>query len=78
MYVCVCNAVTERQIHQAVKDGAKTVKHLKDQLGVASECGACVGCAKDCIKAAKNMYNAEEPAFNQKVVSIDTARLNAA
>jgi bacterioferritin-associated ferredoxin len=32
MYVCVCNAVTERQIYQAVKHGAKTVKHLKEQL----------------------------------------------
>lgn len=52
MYVCVCNAVTEKQIFNAVKKGAKTVKHLKDTLGVASECTSCVGCAKSCLKAA--------------------------
>ena len=60
MYVCVCNAVTERHIHQAVKEGATTVKHLKDSLGVGRECARCVGCAKACIKdaQAKNHENA--------------------
>lgn len=53
MYVCVCHAVTERQIHQAVKAGATTLKHLKDDLGVGAECGKCVTCAKACLKAAQ-------------------------
>ncbi len=52
MYVCVCNAVTESQIHQAVREGATTVKHLKETLGVGTECTCCVGCAKACIKEA--------------------------
>lgn len=52
MYVCVCNAVTEKQIFNAVKNGAKTVKDLKETLGVASECISCVDCAKACIKEA--------------------------
>jgi bacterioferritin-associated ferredoxin len=53
MYVCVCNAVTERQIHKAVNEGAKTVKHLKETLGVGRDCARCVGCAKACIKEAQ-------------------------
>lgn len=53
MYVCVCKAVTERQVHQAVKEGAKTVKDLKETLGVGTECARCVGCAKACIKEAQ-------------------------
>lgn len=52
MYVCVCNAVTERQIHQAAKAGAKTVKHLKETLNVGTDCGRCVSCAKACLKEA--------------------------
>lgn len=75
MYVCVCNAVTERQIHQAVKDGARTVKHLKNQLNVASECGACVQCAKACIKKAQHQAN---PTTSDKVINIESARRNAA
>lgn len=53
MYICVCNAVTERQIHQAVQDGASTVKHLKETLGVGKDCGSCVRCARACIKEAE-------------------------
>jgi bacterioferritin-associated ferredoxin len=49
MYVCVCNAVTERQVHKAIDAGATTVKALSRQLGVGTQCGACVGCAKDCL-----------------------------
>lgn len=53
MYVCVCNAVTERDIYQAVENGAMTVKDLKNTLGVGADCASCVSCAKACIKAAK-------------------------
>lgn len=41
MYVCVCQAVTDRQIANAVKDGVQTFYDLKDHLGVGSCCGSC-------------------------------------
>ncbi len=50
MYVCVCMAVTERQVQQAARNGAKTLKDLKRDLGVASACGLCGSCAKRCLK----------------------------
>lgn len=52
MYVCVCNAVTERHIGQAVREGAATLRQLRDQLGVAGECGRCATCARDCLRTA--------------------------
>jgi len=52
MYVCVCNAVTERQVKEAIDAGATTVKALSRQLGVGSQCGACVSCAKECLQKA--------------------------
>jgi len=52
MYVCVCNAVTERQVKETIDNGATTVKALSRELGVGSQCGACVSCAKSCLKAA--------------------------
>ncbi|MGB4812432.1 MAG: (2Fe-2S)-binding protein [Methylophilaceae bacterium] len=58
MYVCVCKAVTEKQIFNAAQNGAKTVKDLKETLGVASECTSCVGCAKACLKSAHETLNA--------------------
>ena len=52
MYVCVCNAVTERHIGQAVREGASTLRELRNQLGVAGECGRCATCARDCLRSA--------------------------
>ncbi len=46
MYICVCNAVTERDIHEAVCEGACSMRDLRQQLGVASQCGRCATCAK--------------------------------
>ena len=52
MYVCVCNAVTERQIREAVAGGARTLKDLRRELGVGSECGRCTSCARACLHEA--------------------------
>ncbi|NTV09468.1 MAG: bacterioferritin [Zoogloea sp.] len=52
MYVCVCRAVTERQIEQAVKDGARRMRDLREDLGVTEECGRCAVCAKQCLESA--------------------------
>lgn len=54
MYICVCQAVTEKQIHAAVRDGARSMKDLRETLGVGVECGACGSCAKQCLREAKH------------------------
>jgi len=61
MYVCVCNAVTEKQVYEAIDNGAKTIKALSRQLNVGTQCGACVGCVKDCLSATTN-HHAKLPA----------------
>ncbi|MFT3849987.1 MAG: (2Fe-2S)-binding protein [Propionivibrio sp.] len=50
MYVCVCKAVTERQVRQAVSDGARSLKDLRRELGVTSDCGQCAVCARQCLR----------------------------
>jgi bacterioferritin-associated ferredoxin len=54
MYVCVCRAVTERQIRQAVQGGARSLKDLKQLLDVGRECGLCAPCARTCIEEARH------------------------
>lgn len=53
MYVCLCKAVTDTQIRQAVDDGAKSIKDLRRNLGVSSQCGRCSCTAKDLLKEYK-------------------------
>lgn len=52
MYVCVCNAVTERHISDAVERGATRMRDLRAHLGVTAECGRCASCARQCLKTA--------------------------
>jgi len=67
MYVCVCNAITEKQVYKAIEAGATTIKALSTELGVGTQCGTCVGCAKECLSKAKasklpdNVYAINKP-----------------
>ncbi len=49
MYVCICQAVTENQIRQAVAEGVRSVDELGARLGVASCCGTCEPHAQDVL-----------------------------
>ena len=46
MYICLCNAVTDRQIMQAAEAGARSRDDLARQLGIGLGCGRCVSCAE--------------------------------
>jgi bacterioferritin-associated ferredoxin len=48
MYVCVCNAVTDRQIRSQSECGRGTVAEIYRALGIKVQCGKCVRTAK-CI-----------------------------
>lgn len=52
MYICVCRAVTDRQIHEAALKGAHTLRDLRRLLGVTSECGHCAAYALQCLQEA--------------------------
>lgn len=53
MYVCVCKQVTCGQIRAAASEGIDSVRDLKQQLGVASQCGKCAGCARGILEQAR-------------------------
>ena len=41
MYVCLCQAVKDAEIRQAVAGGVDDVEQLAEQLGVGTGCGSC-------------------------------------
>ncbi len=53
MYVCICNAITDRQIIQAHKEGACSMRALRKKLGVADCCGRCAPAARDVLARCK-------------------------
>lgn len=53
MYVCLCKGVTDHEIRKAVRNGGvTTMRELRDELGVATQCGRCARCAKDVLDEA--------------------------
>ena len=51
MYVCICKAITEQQVRNAARDGARTLSDLQDDLGVATGCGQCANHAFEMLNA---------------------------
>lgn len=65
MYVCICNAVTDKQIRRAVHNGCDSMRELRMELGVAGCCGKCAPDARALLLDSKR-----EQAGNSHGVSI--------
>jgi len=53
MYICVCNAITERQVRESVAAGAASLTDLQFDLGVATCCGCCAQTAQDYLPGGR-------------------------
>lgn len=60
MYICVCNAVRERHVELAVKDGVNSIKGLCMATRAGTSCGKCLPEAKRCLET-KLAHNALAP-----------------
>ena len=49
MYICICNAITDRDIVKAAEQGARSPEDLAHDLGVGLGCGRCTSCAKSLL-----------------------------
>jgi bacterioferritin-associated ferredoxin len=61
MIVCVCKAVSDRQIRAAVKGGANRLRDLTRDLGVGTCCGKCLPEAKAALSASLEAREAARP-----------------
>ncbi len=50
MYVCLCNAVTERAIREAANEGVRTLAELSRRTGCADCCGTCADLAEEILE----------------------------
>ncbi len=54
MYVCVCNAVTDSNIRNAVDDGVSDMKQLRQKTDCGVTCGSCNDMAVKVLQHALN------------------------
>ena len=53
MYICICNAVTEKMIHSAIAAGARSLADLTRATGCSSDCGSCAELAEEVLHQAR-------------------------
>jgi len=69
MYVCVCNAITDKQIRKAAESGARNVWDLQSELGVAAGCGSCMEAASDILRESRQQTRITEPRIYQPALA---------
>lgn len=57
MYVCICRAVTEQEIRDAIELGAHTLHALRKHLGVSTECGKCAPEVRRILKEYRSAHH---------------------
>ena len=50
MYICLCNAITEKAVRECAQRGACSIDQLAFELGVGSGCGRCRDCANEVLR----------------------------
>jgi bacterioferritin-associated ferredoxin len=69
MYICICNAVTESAIKQAVREGARSVFDLTLRTGCSTQCGSCTDGVREILEASLAEIGAERVPVKLKVVA---------
>lgn len=56
MFVCICKAVTEEEVHEHVDCGARDVDAIGERCGAGLGCGTCVNRLEEilCSRAVGN------------------------
>lgn len=67
MYICVCNAVTDREIRHAVELGCDSYRKIHCELGVGTCCGKCKKDAKRVITEHKSEIRALDGDFGMAI-----------
>ncbi|MGD2117353.1 MAG: (2Fe-2S)-binding protein [Chromatiales bacterium] len=57
MYICVCNAVNEKQLQQAISLGNSSIRELRRHLGFESCCGKCTACMRDMLQTHQRCHS---------------------
>lgn len=68
MYVCVCKAVTDSQIKNAIAEGACTRRQLFQCFGVGGDCGKCNKQVKELLDENRQQESIMPEASNQPVL----------
>ena len=68
MYVCLCKGVSDKAIRQAVAQGARSWRDVREQTGCATQCGKCACMGKAIAREAMEQCVMEQCVMEQCVM----------
>lgn len=51
MYVCICNAFTDKQVKRSLEEGACSAAGIFRAMGCAPQCGTCVPYVREMVRS---------------------------
>ena len=75
MYVCVCKGVSDRMIREAVSDGARSWREVRERTECASQCGKCACMGKTIARDAMAQCALEQGVAEQSAAMRQPAML---
>ena len=64
MYICICNAITDRDVAAAIDGGSSTVEEIYSFNGCERQCGRCTLAVRRALRARPRVSKSEaDPAF---------------
>ena len=63
VYVCVCNAINDRMVDEAVTAGARSVGRVYKHHACAPRCGKCIPLMREMVQEATGSASPETPAL---------------
>jgi bacterioferritin-associated ferredoxin len=72
MIVCVCRRVSDREIARHARAGM-SFDEIQFELGVATQCGQCEGCARDVVAQCCSSHPVAALQRDQRPIQLDAA-----
>ncbi|MCA1778841.1 MAG: (2Fe-2S)-binding protein [Xanthomonadaceae bacterium] len=63
MFICVCNAITDREIREHAAGGVKTLEELRMRTGCSDCCGQCADEAEAILSGTRYQSSVTIPMF---------------
>ncbi|HEX7031279.1 MAG TPA: bacterioferritin-associated ferredoxin [Gammaproteobacteria bacterium] len=69
MYVCICNAVTDKQIRKAAREGCSSLRELSCRTACSTTCGKCARMAREILDDELQRLDAENREGSGKILA---------
>jgi bacterioferritin-associated ferredoxin len=68
MYICICHAVNDSAIREAVNEGVSSFRDLSTRTGCGTQCGSCIQLAREVMDQALTAAGSPLSAVKLQVV----------